>query len=288
MMLSSGKRFRATLQKSKPLQIVGTVNAYCAKLATQAGFEAIYLSGGALAAVSYGLPDLGITNLNDVLTDVDRITSSVDTPLIVDIDTGWGNDFTIARAIQALIKHGAAGVHIEDQVNEKRCGHRPNKRLVSEEEMLGRIRAADQARKENDPDFYLIARTDAVAVEGLKSAIARAVQYQTAGADALFAESCTTLEEFHAFVKALDIPVLANITEFGKTPLFTVEELASRGISMILYPFTAVRVMNKAAQEAYKTLKSHGSQKSLIPQMETRDTLYDVLNYLAYEDKSQR
>jgi methylisocitrate lyase len=269
-MITAGQRFRASLSKSTPMQIVGTVNAYCAILAKAAKMDAIYLSGGALAAVSYGLPDLGVINLEDMLTDVRRITDVVDTPLIVDIDTGFGDHLSIERTIKSMIKFGAAGIHIEDQVSQKRCGHRPNKNLVSIEEMSNRLRSAHNTRQQIDKSFYLIARTDAIASEGLNSAIERAIAYQAIGVDAIFVEACSSLEDYHAFVDVLDIPVMANITEFGQTPLYTCEQLKSVGISMVLYPFTATRMMNKAALTAYQCLKEKGTQQSLIMRRHTR------------------
>lgn len=284
-MTSAGQRFRQALKNNKPLQIVGTVNAYCAIMAKAAGHEAIYISGGALAAISCGIPDLGITNLEDVLTDVRRITDVVDTPLIVDIDTGFGGAFGIQRTIKSLIKFGAAGVHLEDQVAQKRCGHRPNKQLVSTEEMSDRIIAAHEARQQTDPDFYLIARTDAFASEGLEAAVERAKAYQAAGADAIFAEAVLTLEDYKAFSNAIDIPILANITEFGATPFFTTDELAGAGVAMVLYPFAATRMMNQAAMTTYETLKKEGTQSSLIDQMQTREQLYHYLGYHEYEDQ---
>lgn len=278
---SPGKKFRQALQEEAILQIMGTPNAYCAMMAKQTGIKAIYLSGGALAAMSYGLPDLGITSLEDVLVDIRRITNAVDTPLLVDIDTGWGNAFNIQRTIQQMIKFGAAAVHIEDQVSAKRCGHRPNKELVSTEEMVDRITAAVSAK--TDPDFFIIARTDAVASEGVSAAIERAQAYQDAGADGIFAEAVVELPDYQIFSEALDVPVLANITEFGKTPLYTAEELTEAGVKMMLYPLTAARMMNQAALKCYQTVKAQGTQADLIDQMQTRDELYQFLNYHAYE-----
>lgn len=283
MVLSPGKRFREALAAEHPLQIMGTPNAYCAIMAKQIGIKAIYLSGSGVATISYGLPDLGITSLEDVLVDVRRITDTVDTPLLVDIDTGWGSVLNIQRTIQQMIKYGAAAVHIEDQVSSKRCGHRSNKELVSKEEMVDRITAAVSAK--TDPDFFIIARTDAIASEGVSGAIERAEAYQEAGADAIFAEAVTELADYQVFVQALDIPVLANITEFGQTPLFTAEELSEVGIKMMLYPLTAARMMNQAALTAYQTVKAQGTQAALIDQMQTREALYTFLNYHMYEDK---
>lgn len=280
---STGARFRAALQAEKPLQIIGAINAYHAMLATQSGFKAIYLSGGGVAAGSLGLPDLGISSLEDVLIDVRRITDAVDTPLLVDIDTGFGGAFNIARTIKSVEKAGAAAVHIEDQVSAKRCGHRPNKAIVSLEEMVDRVKAAVDAR--TDPDFVIMARTDALAVEGLQSAIDRACACAEAGADMIFPEAMTELSMYQQFVDAVKVPVLANITEFGSTPLFTVEELASVDISMVLYPLSAFRAMNKAALNVYQAVKKDGTQKNVVDTMQTRMELYDCLGYHAYEQK---
>jgi len=281
--LSAGKQFRVALSDEKPLQIMGTVNAYCALMAERVGYRAIYISGGACANMSYGLPDLGITSLENVVADAERITSACSVPLMVDIDTGWGNYFSIERTIQQMIKAGVAAVHMEDQVAAKRCGHRPGKQLVETAEMVDRITAATHAK--TDPDFFLIARTDAAADEGLDAAIQRANAYVNAGADGIFAEALTELSQFKAFVDAVDVPVLANITEFGKTPLFTVDELASVGVAMVLYPLTAVRAMNAAAQHVYETVRREGTQQSCVNQMQDRDTLYDLLHYYDYEKK---
>jgi len=280
-MESPGKHFRTALQKEKTLQIVGVPNAYCALMAKQTGFKALYLSGGALSALSYGLPDLGILSLEDFLIETRRITDTVDLPLLVDIDVGFGSKWNIARTIKLMSKAGAAAVHIEDQIGAKRCGHRPNKSLVSQEEMVARLHAAIQSK--SDPDFFIIARTDALAVEGLEKALTRARAYEAAGAEALFAEACTTLNEYQAFVAALKIPVLANITEFGETPLFSVQELAGIGIKMALYPFAAARMMNHAALKTYQTIKDKGTQKELLNEMQTREELYRFLNYYSYE-----
>lgn len=280
---STGARFRAALQAEKPLQIIGAINAYHAMLATQSGFKAIYLSGGGVAAGSLGLPDLGISTLEDVLIDVRRITDAVDTPLLVDIDTGFGGAFNIARTIKSIEKAGAAAVHIEDQVSAKRCGHRPNKAIVSLEEMIDRVKAAVDAR--TDPDFVIMARTDALAVEGLQSAIDRACACAEAGADMIFPEAMTELSMYQQFVDAVKVPVLANITEFGSTPLFTVEELASVDVSMVLYPLSAFRAMNKAALNVYQAVKKDGTQKNVVDTMQTRMELYDCLGYHAYEQK---
>jgi methylisocitrate lyase len=283
MIHSPGKRFREALHSEPVLQIVGTPTAYTALMAQRVGFKAIYLSGGALAAFTYGIPDLAITTVDNVLTEVNRITDVVDTPLLVDIDTGFGSALNIERTIKQLIKAKAAAAHIEDQIASKRCGHRPNKELVPTEEMVDRLKIATSSK--TDPDFYIIARTDAVAVEGLESAIARAKAYEKAGADAIFAEACHTLADYKAFVKALKIPILANLTEFGETPLFTTQELSEVGIKMALFPFAATRMMNRAAFLTYKTIKEKGSQKELIGSMQTREELYDFLNYHAYEKR---
>jgi methylisocitrate lyase len=279
---SAGSKFREALRAESPLQIIGTINANHALLAKRAGYKAIYLSGGGVAAGSLGVPDLGITTLEDVLIDVRRITSVCDLPLLVDIDTGFGpSAFNIERTIKSLIGAGAAGAHIEDQVGAKRCGHRPNKEVVSKEEMVDRIKAAKSARGDNE--FYLIARTDAVAVEGIESAIERALAYVSAGADAIFAEAITTLDDYRRFTSAVKAPVLANITEFGLTPLFTIEELRSANIAMALYPLSAFRAMNKAAEKVFETIRKDGTQKSLVGEMQTREELYERINYYEYE-----
>ncbi len=281
-MSSAGSKFREALRAESPLQIIGTINANHALLAKRAGYKAIYLSGGGVAAGSLGVPDLGITTLEDVLIDVRRITSVCDLPLLVDIDTGFGpSAFNIERTIKSLIGAGAAGAHIEDQVGAKRCGHRPNKEVVSKEEMVDRIKAAANARGDNE--FYLIARTDAVAVEGIESAIERALAYLSAGADAIFAEAITTLDDYRRFTSAVKAPVLANITEFGLTPLFTIEELRSANIAMALYPLSAFRAMNKAAEKVFETIRKDGTQKSLVGEMQTREELYERINYYEYE-----
>ncbi len=281
--LSAGAPFRAAITAEKPLQIIGAINAYHAMLATQSGFKAIYLSGGGVAAGSLGLPDLGISTLEDVLVDVRRITDAVDTPLLVDIDTGFGGAFNIARTIKSVAKAGAAAVHIEDQVSAKRCGHRPNKAIVSLEEMVDRVKAAVDAR--TDADFVIMARTDALAVEGLQSAIDRACACVEAGADMIFPEAMTELGMYKQFVDAVKVPVLANITEFGSTPLFTVDELASADVSMVLYPLSAFRAMNQAALNVYQAVKRDGTQKNVLDTMQTRMALYDHLGYHAYEQK---
>lgn len=280
---SAGARFKQALSTEKPLQIIGAINAYHALLASQSGFKAIYLSGGGVAAGSLGLPDLGISSLEDVLIDVRRITDITDTPLLVDIDTGFGGAFNIARTIKSMIKAGAAAVHIEDQVSAKRCGHRPNKAVVSQSEMVDRIKAAVDAK--TDADFLVMARTDALAVEGLQAAIDRACAYADAGADMLFPEAITELGMYQQFVDAVKIPVLANITEFGSTPLFTVDELASADVSMVLYPLSAFRAMNQAALNVYEAVRRDGTQQNVVSTMQTRMALYDHLNYHAYEQK---
>jgi methylisocitrate lyase len=280
---SAGARFRAALAAEKPLQIIGAINAYHARLATQTGYKAIYLSGGGVAAGSLGLPDLGISTLEDVLIDVRRITDNVDTPLLVDIDTGFGGAFNIARTIKAMTKAGAAAVHIEDQVQAKRCGHRPNKAIVSQIEMVDRIKAAVDAK--TDPDFVIMARTDALAVEGLHSAIDRACACVEAGADMIFPEAITSLQMYKQFAEAVKVPVLANITEFGSTPLFTVQELASVNVGMVLYPLSAFRAMNAAALKVYQAVRRDGTQKNVVDTMQTRMDLYKYLDYHAYEEK---
>lgn len=282
-MQSAGARFRAALRQEKPLQIIGAINAYHAKLAEQSGFKAIYLSGGGVAAGSLGLPDLGISTMDDVLTDVRRITDATDTPLLVDIDTGWGGAFNIARAIKSVSKMGAAAVHIEDQVQAKRCGHRPNKAIVTQAEMVDRIKAAVDAK--TDSDFVIMARTDALAVEGLQSAIDRACACVEAGADMIFPEAMTDLDMYRQFAQAVKVPVLANITEFGSTPLFTVDELASAEVSMVLYPLSAFRAMNQAALKVYQSVRRDGTQKNVLDLMQTRMELYDHLGYHDFEQK---
>ncbi|MFZ4710773.1 MAG: methylisocitrate lyase [Zwartia sp.] len=281
---TAGERFRATLASEQPLQIIGAINAHHALLAKRAGFKAIYLSGGGVAAGSLGLPDLGINTLDDVLTDVRRITDVCDTPLIVDIDTGFGpSAFNIARTIQSLTKFGAAGCHIEDQVGAKRCGHRPGKEIVSTEEMRDRVKAAVDAR--TDDSFYIIARTDAIASHGVDAAIERALACIEAGADAIFAEAAYDLATFEKFGKAAGVPLLANITEFGKTPLFSVDELKSAGVGMVLYPLSAFRAANKAAEAVYEAVRRDGHQRNVIDMMQTRDELYDRINYHEFEGK---
>lgn len=281
-MSTAGEKFRAALKSESPLQIIGTINANHALLAKRAGYRAIYLSGGGVAAGSLGVPDLGITTLEDVLVDVRRITAVCDLPLLVDIDTGFGpSAFNIQRTIKSLIDAGAAAVHMEDQIGAKRCGHRPNKEVVSTTEMVDRIKAAVIAR--GSDSLYLIARTDAVAIEGLDSAIARAKAYIDAGADAIFAEAIRTLDDYKRFTSEIKAPVLANITEFGLTPLFTLDELKSAGIAMALYPLSAFRAMNKAAERVYEVIRKEGTQKTILSDMQTREELYDRINYYEYE-----
>lgn len=281
--MSQGKKFRQALIDNQPLQIVGTINAYSAIMAKKIGHQAIYLSGGGVANASYGLPDLGMTSLNDVIADVQRITAACDLPLLVDIDTGWGGAFNIAKTIRDMEKAGAAAVHMEDQVAQKRCGHRPNKEIVSTEEMVDRIKAAVDAR--TDPDFFIMARTDAFAQEGLDAAIARAKAYVAAGADGIFAEAVQTEEHYRAFSEALDVPILANITEFGKTELWSKKELGDWGAAMVLYPLSAFRAMNKAAEMVYTSILQNGDQKAVLDTMQTRMDLYDYLGYHEYEQK---
>ena len=281
--LSAGRQFRQALAQEQPLQIMGTINAYCALMAERVGYRVIYLSGGACANASYGLPDLGLTSLDNVLQDVWRVTSRCPLPLLVDIDTGWGNELNVAHTIEQMIKAGAAAVHIEDQVLAKRCGHRPDKRLVSQDEMVARVQAAVSAK--TDPDFFIIARTDAAASEGLAKAIGRAQAYVEAGADAIFAEALTNLDQYQQFSAALTVPILANITEFGRTPLFTVEQLKKVGVRMVLYPFSALRAMNAAALKVYEAIRQQGGQQSVVDTMQDRETLYDFLDYYRYEQK---
>ncbi len=284
MSVSAGARLRAALNSEAPLQIPGTINANHALLAKRAGFKAIYLSGGGVAAGSLGLPDLGISNLDDVLTDVRRITDVCDLPLLVDADTGFGaSAFNIARTTKALIKFGAAAMHIEDQVIAKRCGHRPNKEIVSTQEMVDRIKAAVDAR--TDPNFLIMARTDAVAVEGIEAAIERAQAYAQAGADLLFPEALTELEMYRAFSQNSSLPILANITEFGQSPMFDTLELAANGVAMVLYPLSAFRAMNKAALLVYDTIRREKTQKSVLNTMQTRAELYDAIGYWEFEER---
>ena len=283
MKQSQGAKFRQALKNNSPLQIVGAINAYCAMLAEQSGHQALYLSGGGVANASYGLPDLGITSLNDVIADVERISNASSAPLLVDIDTGWGGAFNIARTIRAMEKAGAAAVHLEDQVAQKRCGHRPNKAIVSQAEMVDRIKAAVDARQ--DDDFVIMARTDALAVEGMDSAIERAIACVEAGADAIFPEAINELAQYKQFANAVDVPILANITEFGQTPLFNCQELGEQGVGMVLYPLSAFRAMSKAALGVYQSIATNGDQTEVVESMQTRKELYDVLGYHAYEDK---
>jgi methylisocitrate lyase len=280
---SAGARFRAAVNAEKPLQIIGAINAYHALLATQTGYKALYLSGGGVAAGSLGMPDLGISTLEDVLIDVRRITDVTDTPLLVDIDTGFGGAFNIARSVRSIIKAGAAAVHIEDQVQAKRCGHRPNKAIVSQAEMVDRVKAAVDAK--TDPDFVIMARTDALAVEGLQSAIDRACACVEAGADMIFPEAITELGMYKQFAAAVKVPVLANITEFGSTPLFTVDELRGADVGMVLYPLSAFRAMNQAALKVYEAVRQDGTQANVVNLMQTRAELYEHLNYHSYEQK---
>ncbi len=281
---SPGLAFRAALSKENPLQIVGTINANHALLAQRAGYQAIYLSGGGVAAGSLGLPDLGISTLDDVLTDIRRITDVCPLPLLVDADIGFGSSaFNVARTVKSISKAGAAALHIEDQIGAKRCGHRPNKAIVSKEEMVDRIRAAVDAR--TDPNFVIMARTDALAVEGLEAAIDRAQAYVEAGADMLFPEAITELEMYRQFADAVQVPILANITEFGATPLFTTDELRSANVAMALYPLSAFRAMNRAAEKVYNVLRQEGTQKNVIDIMQTRNELYESINYYQFEEK---
>ncbi|EOH3002169.1 TPA: methylisocitrate lyase [Citrobacter freundii] len=281
---SPGLAFRAALSKENPLQIVGTINANHALLAQRAGYQAIYLSGGGVAAGSLGLPDLGISTLDDVLTDIRRITDVCPLPLLVDADIGFGSSaFNVARTVKSISKAGAASLHIEDQIGAKRCGHRPNKAIVSKEEMVDRIRAAVDAR--TDPNFVIMARTDALAVEGLEAAIDRAQAYVEAGADMLFPEAITELAMYRQFADAVQVPILANITEFGATPLFTTDELRSANVAMALYPLSAFRAMNRAAEKVYNVLRQEGTQKSVIDIMQTRNELYESINYYQFEEK---
>ena len=281
---SAGARFRAALAAERPLQIAGTINAYHARMAERVGFKAIYLSGGGVAAGSLGLPDLGISNLDDVLTDIQRITNVCDLPLLVDVDTGFGSSaFNIARTVRSLTKFGAAAMHLEDQVGAKRCGHRPNKELVSRQEMVDRIKAAVDAK--TDPAFVVMARTDALAVEGFQAAIDRACACVEAGADMIFPEAMTGLAMYKKFADAVQVPILANITEFGATPLFTVAELRSVDVAMVLYPLSAFRAMNAAALKVFQAIRNEGTQKNVLDAMQTRNELYDFLDYHAYEQK---
>jgi methylisocitrate lyase len=282
MSSSAGDRLRAAVEAEKPLQVVGTINAYSALLAQRAGFKALYLSGAGVANASFGLPDLGMTTLNDVCEDVRRITSVCDLPLLVDADTGFGAAFSIARTTRELIRAGAAGMHLEDQVQAKRCGHRPGKALVSTQEMTDRVKAAVDARVDA---FVVMARTDAHAVEGQNAAIERACRYVDAGADMIFAEALTSLDEYRQFIAAVNVPVLANITEFGRTPLFTLKELQDAGVRLALYPLSAFRAMSRAAELVYESIRRDGTQQGVLERMQTRNELYDVLGYHEYERK---
>jgi methylisocitrate lyase len=281
--MSAGQKLSAALAAEHPLQVAGTINAYSALLAQQAGFKALYLSGAGVANASFGLPDLGLTSLNDVCEDARRICGATDLPLLVDADTGWGGAFNIARTVRELARAGVAGLHIEDQVQAKRCGHRPGKALVSSAEMCDRLKAAVDARPAGG--LQIMARTDAHAVEGQQAAIERAQAYVAAGADLIFAEALTTLAEYRQFTAAVSVPVLANITEFGRTPLFTVAELGAAGVRLVLYPLSAFRAMSLAAQQVYSTIRREGTQAAVLAQMQTRQQLYDVLGYEAYEHK---
>lgn len=280
---TAGARLRAAVEAERPLQIVGAINAYSAMMAAASGFNALYLSGAGVANASYGWPDLGITSLNDVLEDVRRVSAATDRPLLVDADTGWGNAFSVTRTVKEIIRAGAAGIHIEDQATAKRCGHRPNKELVSADEMCDRLKAACDGR--TDPAFVLMARTDAAANEGVDAAIERACRYRDAGADMIFAEALGTLDEYRRFVNTVNVPVLANITEFGKTPMFTVDELGGAGVRLVLYPLSAFRAMNAAALEVYRTIRRDGTQAAVLPKMQTRTELYEFLNYHVYENQ---
>ena len=283
MSTTSGKNLRKAIQTESPLQVVGVTNPYHGVMAKSAGFMALYLSGSGVATASYGLPDLGMTTLDNVLEDVRRVTTAVDLPLLVDIDTGWGGAFMIARAMKEMARAGAAGVHIEDQVQDKRCGHRPGKQIVSTAEMQDRLKAAADAKEYKD--FILMARTDAIASEGIDVAVERAVAYVESGADMVFAEAVTELIDYKKFREATGVPVLANLTEFGQTPAFTLDELASVGVDIALYPLTAFRAANKAAENALRILRTKGTQSEIIGELQTRDELYDYIDYQAYESK---
>lgn len=288
MTVSAGKRFRNAIAQEKqtlgtPLQVAGTINAYTALMATEVGFRAIYLSGAGVANASFGLPDLGMTSLDNVIEDASRITAVTDVPLLVDIDTGWGGAFNISRTVKQMQRAGVAAVHIEDQVSQKRCGHRPNKEIVSTAEMVDRLKAALDAKE--DPDFVVMARTDALSVEGLDAAVERAVAFEAAGADMIFAEALTDISMYTKFTSALNIPVLANMTEFGQTDLYTTQQLGSVGVDMVLYPLSAFRAMNKAALNVYQSLRENGTQEKVVDTMQTRAELYEFLNYHAFEDK---
>ncbi len=283
MKQTAGQKFRTAMEQESPLQIVGTINAYCALMAKDAGFRAIYLSGAGVANASFGLPDLGMTTMSDVTEDIRRITAVVDLPLLVDADTGWGHAFCIARTVESFCAAGAAGLHIEDQEAAKRCGHRPNKSIVETPEMVDRIRAAVDGRA--DPSFVIMARTDALASEGVDAAIERCLAYIDAGADAIFAEALTDADQYRKFTSALPVPVLANMTEFGKTPVMTTNQFADVGIDMVLYPLSAFRAMNAAAENVFRSIRENGGQQQVIDSMQTRDRLYEVLNYHQFEQK---
>ncbi len=284
--MSAGARFRQALEDEQPLQIAGAINAYSALLAEKAGFKAIYLSGAGVANASFGMPDLAMTTLGEVCEDIRRISHATEVPLLVDADTGWGGAFMIGRTVREMTRAGAAGCHIEDQVGSKRCGHRPGKALVETAEMVDRIKAAVDGRK--DDQFIIMARTDAHAVEGLPAALDRSAAYVAAGADIIFAEALTTIDEYRQFTSAVDVPVLANLTEFGQTPMFTTTELADAGVGLVLYPLSAFRAMSKAAENVYRALREDGTQKNVIDTMQTRMELYDVLGYHEYEEKLDR
>ncbi len=285
--MSAGARLWAALEEERPLQAVGTINAYAAIMAEKVGFKALYVSGAGVANASYGLPDLGITTLPDVLEDVRRITGATDLPVLVDVDTGFGSSaFSISRTIREMTRAGAAGVHIEDQVQAKRCGHRPGKALVEPQEMVDRVKAAVDAK--TDEDFAVIARTDALAVEGLEAAVERAQLYEEAGADMIFAEAVTELDHYRRFADAVDVPIMANLTEFGSTPLFTTEELQKGRVSLVIYPITAFRAMSAAALKVYETLRREGTQRNVVDEMQTREEIYDFLDYHEYEKKLDR
>ncbi len=281
--MTPGQRFREALINNKPLQIVGCVNAYCALMADKVGHKSVYLSGAGVSNASFGMPDLGMTSLNDVIEDAKRITSITELPLLVDIDTGWGGAFNISRTIKEMYRSGVAAIHIEDQVGQKRCGHRPNKEMVSTEEMVDRVKACVDARQ--DESFFIIARTDAFASEGMESSINRAKSYIEAGADGIFAEAMTDIEQYKIFKKAIGVPILSNMTEFGKTPLSSKEDLKNMDVDMILYPLSAFRAMNLAALKVYEKILSEGHQKNLLNQMQTREELYEFLDYAKYEKK---
>ena len=283
---TSGMRFRRAVDAERPLQVVGVINAYCARLAERAGFRSLYLSGAGVANASFGLPDLGMMSLPDVLEDARRITAATELPLLVDCDTGWGSSLMIARTVREMIRAGVAAIHLEDQVDAKRCGHRPGKQLVSTDVMVNRLKAAVDAR--SDPDFIIMARTDAAAGEGLDAAIERAARYVEAGADMIFAEALTDVAQYRRFTQALNVPVLANMTEFGRSPLLTVDELKEAGVRLVLYPLTAFRAMSAAAVRVYETVRSTGTQAGLLSSMQTREALYDVLDYHSFEARLDR